>query len=135
MKCQQCGQNEVNFYYSSNVNGAVTETHLCSKCASGAGADIVGLFDFRSMFEDFAPMFNMNRYFLPATRRVMPKPPVLTASATCQCCKKEVMDDGVKADEKMKELRELNMQMRIAVENEEFEKAAELRDKIKELNN
>ena len=33
----------------------------------------------------------------------------------------------------MKELRELNVQMRAAIEKEEFEKAAEIRDKIKEL--
>ena len=33
----------------------------------------------------------------------------------------------------MNERRELNMQMRIAVEKEDFEKAAELRDKIKAL--
>jgi len=36
-------------------------------------------------------------------------------------------------DDGMKQIRMLNMQLHTAIENEEFEKAAELRDKIKEL--
>ena len=37
MKCQKCGKNEVNFHYTSNVNGAVTEAHLCADCARESG--------------------------------------------------------------------------------------------------
>jgi len=51
-------------------------------------------------------------------------------------CGQNVSENGVpnvEVDEEMKKRRELNAQMRIAVENEEFEKAAVLRDKIKEL--
>ena len=28
MKCDRCGKNEATFYYKSNINGRVTETHL-----------------------------------------------------------------------------------------------------------
>jgi excinuclease UvrABC nuclease subunit len=38
-----------------------------------------------------------------------------------------------KIDDEMRNRRELNVQMRIAAENQDFEKAAELRDKIREL--
>ncbi len=37
MKCDRCGKNEATFYYKSNINGRVTETHLCSDCARAMG--------------------------------------------------------------------------------------------------
>jgi len=39
----------------------------------------------------------------------------------------------VEVDEKMSKRRELKMQMHLAVENEEFERAAEIRDMLKNL--
>ena len=37
MKCENCGKNEVTFMLRSNVNGKVTERHLCSECAEKLG--------------------------------------------------------------------------------------------------
>ena len=37
MKCEHCGKNEATFYYKSNINGNVTEHHLCSDCARELG--------------------------------------------------------------------------------------------------
>ena len=37
MKCENCGKNEVTFIYQSNINGQVTEKHLCSECAEKLG--------------------------------------------------------------------------------------------------
>ena len=37
MKCENCGKNEVTFVYQSNINGTVTEKHLC-----GHGAEELG---------------------------------------------------------------------------------------------
>ena len=37
MKCDRCGKNEATFYYKSNINGRVTETHLCPDCARAMG--------------------------------------------------------------------------------------------------
>ena len=37
MKCEHCGKNEVTFVYQSNVNGQVTEKHLCGECAEKLG--------------------------------------------------------------------------------------------------
>ena len=37
MKCEHCGKNEATFYYKSNINGAVTEQHLCADCAKALG--------------------------------------------------------------------------------------------------
>ena len=37
MKCENCGKNEVTFVYQSNINGKITEKHLCSECAEKLG--------------------------------------------------------------------------------------------------
>jgi protein arginine kinase activator len=37
MKCENCGKNETTFHYTSNINGTVTERHLCSECAAKLG--------------------------------------------------------------------------------------------------
>ena len=37
MKCENCGKNEVTFVYQSNINGKVSEKHLCSECAEKLG--------------------------------------------------------------------------------------------------
>ena len=37
MKCDRCGKNDATFYYKSNINGRVTETHLCQACARRMG--------------------------------------------------------------------------------------------------
>ena len=36
-KCDNCGREEVNFHDTSNINGKVTEKHLCSECAAKLG--------------------------------------------------------------------------------------------------
>jgi len=152
MKCQNCGKNEVNFHYSSNVNGAVTETHLCSECAEQSGYDIESMFDFENIFADMLQMRSpFGRLgglggiggFMPLaipvmnTGAVMPirvRPRISTAQHdVSQGCGCPAGTKNVEVDEKMSKLRELNVQMRAAVEKEDFERAAELRDQIKEL--
>jgi protein-arginine kinase activator protein McsA len=51
----------------------------------------------------------------------------------CECGSTAVTNCDVKADDELVERRKLNMEMRAAVEMEDFEKAAELRDRIREL--
>ena len=158
MKCQKCGKNEVNFHYSSNVNGCVTETYLCSLCATESGYDIGQMFDFggifglnqngdkndlmdlmfpmRSGIGGFMPLAipvvqsNTNFPFTIQHRRGM-----IDNGNACQCgCgNKATKVSTVDVDEEMSKRRELNAMMRAAVEKEDFEKAAELRDQIKEL--
>jgi len=144
MKCQKCGKNEVNFHYASNVNGSITETYLCSVCATESGYDIGQMFD--SMFpirgvSGFMPMAipMVQTYaqlpFIMQPRAGIGSTPALSRAESCECgctlSSPGVMD--VEVDEKMIKRRELNMQMRAAVEKEDFETAAKLRDKIKEL--
>ena len=200
MKCQECGKNEVNFHFLSNVNGCVTETHLCSDCAAKSGYDLSQLIDFgdtiglEQMFDigkslglesifgennpsgmipsglfpgGMFPVRNGFGGFIPMTIPVMRTntlfpfalqpymgvdantlraSPLHTSNmrnanavreqdVTCGCgCGKNTFQ-GKKAErnEEMSRKRELNMQMRAAIEKEDFEKAAELRDLIRKL--
>jgi len=147
MKCQNCGKNEVNFHYSSNINGNVTETYLCSECAAKSGYDIGRLFETGGAFDEFFPMPGWSGGFLPIAIPVMDVSPGLSFMARpgirrlaqqaglsdCGCGAGADGCQSPQVDDEMKKRRELYMQMRTAAENEEFEKAAELRDKIKEL--
>ena len=158
MRCQKCGTDKVSFHYSSSVNGCVSETHLCSQCAAESGYDIEQLFNTGSLFNPghlremgnlFNGMFPMlgdvsgfvpmaipvvkaNKYY-PFT--LQPHTGMIDQGDTCDCgCGvNTTKETKFEVDEDMKLRRELNAQMRAAVEKEEFEKAAELRDKIKEL--
>ena len=154
MKCQKCGKNEVNFHYSSNVNGRVTEAHLCSHCAQADGYDINsmfganGLFDFSDIFSDFYPIFGggfipaiapmpgYGKVAYPRIARIGAFKPAQPSECGCGCSADSRPENSseIKADDDMAKRRELNMQLQAAIKNEEFEKAAEIRDRIKSIN-
>ncbi|MCD7722752.1 MAG: UvrB/UvrC motif-containing protein [Clostridiales bacterium] len=50
MKCQNCNQNEANAYIRKNINGEVTEMHLCSECAEKLG--VMHEFSVENIFGD-----------------------------------------------------------------------------------
>ena len=156
MKCQKCGKNEVNFHYSSNINGCVTETHLCSGCAAEAGCDIgqilnIGqIFDsgniIGNIFDNLFPILNNSGGHIPVAIPAMNLNKAFPAAAQLGVgghTQTNVCDNGyaactsatqtVTVDDEMRKRRELYQQMRLAAENEDFEKAAQLRDIIKEL--
>jgi len=56
-----------------------------------------------------------------------------TCASGCGFGETSTMKQNVEIDDEMRERRELKMQMNIAIESENFEKAAELRDRLKEL--
>ncbi|MCL2426100.1 MAG: UvrB/UvrC motif-containing protein [Oscillospiraceae bacterium] len=152
MKCQKCGNNEVNFSYSSNINGNVSETNLCSKCATESGYDIEKLFNNEhnvavgEMFEKMFAIPKSNNGLMSMAIPMIPTSAVFPFvvrptsgmieernSNSCGCGQHTTHNQNADVDEDMKMRRELNAQMREAIANEEFEKAAVLRDKIKML--
>lgn len=148
MKCQKCGINDVNFRYTSNVNGNVTEALLCTQCASESGYNIEEMFNLGQMFNFGSmsmPMQMFNRSASPIFGGIMGIfPSAMTQNAetmgqgglpSCSCghSTHNRSTSNVEIDEKMSKRRELKMQMNAAVQNEEFERAAELRDMLKEL--
>lgn len=145
MKCENCGKYEADYHYTSNINGNVTEKHLCSECARklGYGSDM--FYNTGSLIDDmFDGFFSTGRRSMtPFGTLGMTMPAMLIPQIYIN------MDGGIPiaapseekntaADPEMKKMREMNIlknQMKTAAENEDFEKAAEIRDKIKKLEN
>ena len=151
MKCEKCNKNEANFHYSCNVNGESNEVHLCSECARASGFGELMNYRTNDMFSGFINDFFHPAYtFLPGfgmfgdlRRSIMA--PMLALPQTHIRVGDDEMDGEKaeaanqlpdKADEALnarRELTALKNQLEEAVKAEDFEKAIELRDKIKQL--
>ncbi len=57
MKCTNCGMNNASYHYRYNINGKVTEAHLCPDCAAKMEGKIDG-FDFNEAFDSFDRIFD-----------------------------------------------------------------------------
>lgn len=155
MKCQNCGKSQANIRYKENINGQIQEVYLCSGCAKNLGfldfSDIfspifssipsvfldtvtekscdkcgydfnmylkTGLFGCPNCYDSFSPKLDELLYnYHGKTRHVKSD------------------NENIKNSINSKEELILNLQneLNIAIENEEYEKAAVLRDKIKEI--
>ena len=150
MKFENCGKNEVTFVYQSNVNGNVTEKHLCAECAEKLGYTqklashsqrMMRNFFGGGLFEDF---FTPLPSLLGRTDRLLEDPfddffsdmPALGAAAERQEQPQEARDDLLEKEEraavsKTRQLNALRMELQKAVREENFERAIELRDQIR----
>ena len=152
MKCENCGKNEVTFVYQSNINGHVEEKHLCSECAEKLGyTQRINAHSQRMMQNFFGrgSLFGssfFNDFFSPSLMgRMLEDPfddffadmPALSAApARQQETKKE--EDLVEKEEQsrfsyLRQLNALKVEMKKAVHQENFERAAERRDQIHKL--
>jgi len=104
------------------------------------------MFDSGSMMGGYFPILNRRVGYMPMmlADAGFRMPPQLTAwpliearqcdsEQRCGCAGYAAHDKNSEVDKEMEDRRELYRQMRAAAENEEFEKAAELRDKIREM--
>ena len=156
MKCENCGKNDVTFVYRSNINGRVEEKHLCSECAEKLGyTQRLGV-NSRSLMQNFFGRNSLlgsgffDDFFSPMPSlmgRMLEDPfddffaemPALSASpAQQQETQQEKKEDLVGKEEQsrfsyLRQLNALKMEMKKAVHQENFERAAELRDQIKAL--
>ena len=146
-KCDNCGKNTVNFYYRTNINGKVTERHLCQECAEKLGAEQEFARETAGMLDSF---WGETESFFPGTRRmfspfegfgfaipalIMPQIRFIAGGDEAE---KAPGKEKAAADPEMEKRRQVNMlrtQMSEAADAEDFEKAAELRDKIRALEN
>lgn len=152
MKCEHCGKNEVSFIYRSNLNGKITEQRLCGECAEKLGVtarleersrrmmrSFDGFFG-RSLFDDFfSPMPSllerMNRMHENLFDDFFAEMPALGSGEKPQ---EEAKEEPVKQEEqsrfaRIRQLNALRIEMKQAAEKEEFERAAQLRDRIRRL--
>lgn len=149
MKCEKCNDREATFYYSSNINGEKTERHLCADCAReegfGGALDYRPATMFNSFFDDmfsdfFSPLPSFGSFGSPFRSIMAPAMPRLnivinqpqTAVSQEQSEKRIPTDAGTEVKQR-RELEALRQQLESAVKDENFEKAIELRDKIREL--
>ena len=160
MKCEKCNEKEATFYYSSNVNGKKTEKHLCADCAREEGfggvlderpAELFGdVFDdmFSGFFEEFfaprrslfsafdsfgSPLRAMMAPALPRIHIVVDEPQTEKEHAPLSETEQKIPADAGEEVKSRREIAALKHQLREAVKAENFEKAIELRDKLKEL--
>lgn len=162
MKCQKCGTNNANTHVKTIINGEFKEYSLCSECAKKMGyTNIFGNMedDFSSFLGSFfgnalpartqatrcdfcgstysditksghvgcAKCYEIfGDQLLPSIRRIH--------GNTTHCGKNSAQSKSNPSqpskEEKIKELQE---QLNTAIEEQNFEYAAELRDKIKEM--
>ena len=148
MKCENCGKNEVTFVYRSNINGTVEEKHLCSECAGQMGYLEKLAHHRRSMQEEFfgRDFFGRNllsEFLTPGGNWLSPfeelfeEMPALRAGHEEGCVKEEQLLDQKEQGRfaRMRKLNALKVEMKKAVRQENFERAAQLRDEIRALEN
>lgn len=143
MKCQHCGMNDATFYYKSNVNGRITERHLCADCARALGYDqavpAMDLFDddfFTRPFRMFEPLLGgLGARMLtefpepededPEPRTTLREPEKIEPGLV----------DGVEQERlrRQRQRNALEAQLKNAIEAENYEEAARLRDELKKL--
>ena len=144
MKCQNCGKNEATFYYRSSINGRVMESHLCPQCAQ----KLVLMQNMRqplmdSLWDDdfFTRPFRMLEPLLGGfgSRLLTEFPEPVDVTQEARRTAAEPQDDSlVQGDEReqlsrRRQRNALETQLRHAVETENFEEAARLRDQLRSL--
>ena len=145
MKCENCGRNEANFIYRSSINGRTEEHHLCQACAEKLGYTR-SFFDQRpSVMDSF---FGNNSFFgsMPSLMgRMLENPfddffdemPAIGA-VPVQEVQKERKDNLLSCEEQrrfsyLRQMNALKHAQKKAIHEEDFERAAELRDEIHKL--
>ena len=145
MRCDRCGKNEATFYYKSNINGKVTQVHLCPQCAEELGYTD----SFRSagmtggLFGDFfsRPFGMLEPFFSGLGSRMLtefPEPVDVLGQARESTPALEDTGDLLPRDEqdaltRQRKRNALQTQLNLAVQEERFEEAAKLRDELKAL--
>lgn len=145
MKCEHCGKNEVTFLYRSSVNGHVTEKHLCAECAEKLGYTQKLAAHSQRMMRSFEDFFTPFPSLLGRGIRMLEDPfddffadmPALGAPAEPEAPQRsqDTLLNGEEQDRisKTRRLNALRLEMQKAVQEENFERAAELRDQIRSM--
>ncbi len=146
MLCDKCKKNEASIHMSQNINGMQSELHLCSECAQ-KDTNAMAMFNPNKMFDSF---FDTS-FFKRGNTRIGANTLLETVESMFEPLKEEPMKQersasafeplGLKlpfSGEAMErpvteEIKVLKDQLVLAVQKEEYENAAKLRDQIKAL--
>ena len=158
MLCNECGKNEANVHVTHIINGKKTESHLCEECAKKNQAILNSNFSMENLFSAMLNNTFNSKTYLPAkgcsncgmTYESFRK----TGKFGCSHCIdsfKGRLTPVIKSiqgydrhtgkipkraggDYKLQiDIQRLKSELRAAVDREEYELAAELRDKIHAL--
>ena len=145
MKCENCGKNEANFVYRSSINGRTEEHHLCQACAEKLGYTQRFFEQRPSIMDSF---FGNNGFFgtMPSLMgRMLDSPfddffedmPAIGA-VPVQEIREEKKDDLMSGEEQsrfsyLRQMNALKHAQKKAIHEEDFERAAQLRDEIHKL--
>lgn len=152
MKCEKCGNNEAVFFYSADINGEKSRGCLCRDCAQREGltayqttfgpfGDVFGgtLSDFfareRSLLSSFGS-FGAPVRSIMAPSMALPFVNVVYGVEEAPGRAEpevDVPDDAGEDIKRRRELTALREQLRSAVSEEDYERAAELRDKLRAM--
>ena len=141
MKCERCGQREATFYYQRNINGKVTQVHLCPECAAELGYTRGMSNSFRSFRRSFFDPFSLLEDFGMLSNRMTEFPAPLEEAARAAAGIEDTADtptglvgrDEAVQLQKERERNALENQLKAAVDSENYEEAARLRDELKKL--
>ena len=141
MKCERCGRKEATFYYQSNVNGRVSQVHLCSDCAAELGYTSRLEQSFRPFRRSFFDPFSLLEDFGMLSNRMTEFPAPLEEAARAAAGIEESAGASaglVGRDEEVRLQKErqrnaLENQLQAAIDSENYEEAARLRDELKKL--
>ena len=152
MKCNKCGNKEAVFFYSTDINGKKSQGCLCADCAREEGLTIpqAGFGSFGGllgeMFSDFfAPERSLLSSFgsfgapirsIMAPSMAIPAVNIICGESGCaQCGEAEtrIPADAGQDIRRRRELEAIKQQLAAAVNTEDYEKAAELRDKLRTM--
>ena len=154
MKCTNCGKNNAVSHYRYEINGKVTEAHLCADCARELQPEREFAARSRELFGDMGSFFDapltgggLLRSFFgsdpfegffggPLSLFGAPRIEISFPDAGESAERPEQRAAQPLVDPELSKRREINAlreQMRAAAESEDYETAARLRDKLREL--
>lgn len=160
MFCQVCGKNEATVEFTEIINEDVKQLHLCDQCAKDKGIEMEQNFSIADFlagmsdlgiksgkddiqikckkcgmtFEDFQKVgrlgcgdcyIEFRKNLLPLLKRIH--------GSTRHIGKSPKEVDETDGKKKISEIQELRQRLQRAIDAEEFEEAAALRDRIREL--
>ena len=152
MKCEKCGNNEAVFFYSADINGEKSRGCLCRDCARREG-----LTAYQTTFGPFGDVLGgtLSDFFSPGRGLLSPfgsfGAPVRSIMAPSMALpfvnvvygveeapgraepEPDVPADAGEDIRRRRELAALREQLRGAVDEENYERAAELRDKLRAM--
>ncbi len=159
MLCQNCQKNEATTHIKRIINGEATQAHLCSDCAKSLGYDSMfsdmglGFSNMLSSFFNDSALTALGAHTLRCEKCGSTFRDIVNSGRIgCADCYETFYDkllpsiqrihgktnhegkipNGSEQSVKRNELDELKKELNEAVEQQNYEKAAELRDRIKE---